>query len=503
MFRKYLSHLAFVRRWFPALRLRWKLTFSYTLVTASAILLAELALLVGMTLSLNPERIAHVLEPTLQNAVPMLAPALKATPPERGQLQRWLRELMFAGRIHTDASGKNFLKVDLGPARISWAAFLDPRGRVVAVEPETFCDVQGETEACLPYAAIPLIDEALTPQEESRPLRQQVQDGILLIVPMAEEGEPLAGALVLAVDWPGGLFDWLRALIGSLLPSAVIVILLTALLGTAFGYFTARGLTQRLTALTQAANAWSRGDFSVVVRDAEEDELGSLARRLNAMAEQLQSLLQNRETLATLEERHRLARELHDSVKQQVFSVDMQLAVVEHYLTTDPDRARQALEEAQSLLRQAQHELHTIIRELRPVAMQDQGLVSALRAYLSRWSRQTGIASDMYVQGEPPLSSQHEQNLFRVAQEALANVARHSQARHVWVRLTWSNDEVHMSIEDDGRGFHPHRERKRGLGVISMAERVASLGGELHIASAPGRGTRVKVSIPAHNGKEG
>ncbi len=137
-----------------------------------------------------------------------------------------------------------------------------------------------------------------------------------------------AAALVLAIAWPASLREWPGEILRTLVPSAAVVTLFAALVGTVFGFFTARGLVRRLQALIAAAEAWSRGDFSVTVHDTSRDEVGHLARRLNRMAEQLQNLLQARQELAALEERHRLARELHDAVKQQVFAAGMQLAVV-------------------------------------------------------------------------------------------------------------------------------------------------------------------------------
>jgi signal transduction histidine kinase len=117
----------------------------------------------------------------------------------------------------------------------------------------------------------------------------------------------------------------------------------------------------------------------VAVHDPSGDELGQLARRLNGMAEQVQNLLAVRQELAVIEERHRLARDLHDSVKQQIFAMAMQVAAARTLMDNNSDAARVRLTEAERLVKQAQQELTALIRELRPAALGDKGLVVALR----------------------------------------------------------------------------------------------------------------------------
>jgi NarL family two-component system sensor histidine kinase LiaS len=142
--------------------------------------------------------------------------------------------------------------------------------------------------------------------------------------------------------------------------SLILFTIAAGLVGTVFGYFTARGLTKRLRTLSRAADSWSKGSFSIIVQDRSEDELGQLAQHLNQMAEHLQNLLQTRQELATLDERNRLARELHDSVKQQVFATSMQVGAARASIDQDPQAAQAHLAEAEQLSRQAQKELTTL-----------------------------------------------------------------------------------------------------------------------------------------------
>ena len=166
--------------------------------------------------------------------------------------------------------------------------------------------------------------------------------------------------------------DRLKQFAGFLSLIAVTVIIVTitaAIAGLVFGYLTARGITRRLQGLAVAADEWGRGNFSAHANDASEDELGQVARQLNRMAEQLQNLLSARQKLATLEERNRLARDLHDSVKQQIFAVSMQIGATKVLLKRDASAAEARLNETEKLVHQAQQELTSLIRELRPVAL--------------------------------------------------------------------------------------------------------------------------------------
>jgi len=144
-----------------------------------------------------------------------------------------------------------------------------------------------------------------------------------------------------------------------------------ATVGTIFGLVTARGLTRRLQVVTQTADAWSRGDFSTAIPDRSNDELGRLAQRLNRISQQLENHLHTRQELAALEERNRLARDLHDGVKQQVFAAAMQIGAARELLSDDPAGSEDRLVEAEQLARQAQQELSTLIRELRPADLEN------------------------------------------------------------------------------------------------------------------------------------
>jgi len=283
--------------------------------------------------------------------------------------------------------------------------------------------------------------------------------------------------------------------------SLLIFTAIAVLTGTPYGYLAARGLVHRFDQLAEATRAWSQGDFSVLVDDTSGDELGQLAHRLNSMAEQLQDLLDTRRRLAVVEERNRLARDLHDSAKQQAFAAAAQLDAVQELIKRDPDAASKHVTEAVRLVDELRRELTALIQELRPVVLQGKGLVLAVSDYVAGWSRENGITPEIRIQGEHLLSSKVEQTLFRIIQEALANVARHSQATHVEILLTYTTGVVRLTIDDNGQGFEAD-DTRRGLGLRSMQERAESLGGKLIIESLLGQGTRLKCTVPVELSNE-
>jgi NarL family two-component system sensor histidine kinase LiaS len=278
--------------------------------------------------------------------------------------------------------------------------------------------------------------------------------------------------------------------------SGLSFILLASAVGTLTGLLITRNVTRRLRSITQAADAWSKGEFAVEVRDPTRDEIGQLGQDLNSMAEQLHTLLATREELATIEERNRLARDLHDSIKQNVFATALLVGAARSHLPPDTLPAQTYLAEAEALAEQTRQELTALIRELRPARLEDKGLAVVLRDYAEDWSRRMGIAVTIQFQGERVIALDIEEALFRVAQEALANIAHHSGATHATIHLAWDSAQVRLTIADDGAGFDvAHAANGRGVGLASMRERVAAHSGSLHIASTVGA-TTVEATIP-------
>ena len=215
--------------------------------------------------------------------------------------------------------------------------------------------------------------------------------------------------------------------------------------------------------------------------------------RNQKLLDELKTAQQKLRELAVIDERNRLARDLHDSVKQQVFAISMQLSAARTSLSVT-DKVYQSVTEAERLAQQAGAELTTLIHELRPPGLESKTLTTAIREHVEIWSRQNKIEADMNLQENVSVDWQAEQTLFRVLQEALANVARHSQASWVAVNLESVNGFVKLGIEDNGTGFDSEN-IARGVGLDSMQERLAAVNGKLEVSSRKPKGTRVTATV--------
>jgi signal transduction histidine kinase len=259
--------------------------------------------------------------------------------------------------------------------------------------------------------------------------------------------------------------------------SALILLLAAGLIGTLFGFLTAKGMTRRLQQVSDVTEAWSRGDFSEFITDPTGDEISQLAERLNHMAEQLQQYLRRSQELAVSDERNRLARDLHDSAKQEALAASFHLGTALTLFERDPQQAKNHLIEAENLVDSVRGELTDLIHELRPPSIDGDNFDETLNEYLIEWAHQTGIKATLKVTGSLDLALDIKQAIYRIMQEALANVARHSAAEQVMVTLKFREQHVELMIRDDGRGFETQRHYD-GIGLESMRERAESLGGE-------------------------
>ena len=352
-----------------------------------------------------------------------------------------------------------------------------------------------------------LLQAALSPDTGSYDRHITTPEGNYLLavtIPSAELSPGPVGVILVTVEpppsvlstiWPNLARGWPSVLV-ILLGTGTLLLITVAPFGALFGFIMSRGLSRRLSALASTADAWSHGNFDPMPADRSKDEIGYLGLRMRNMAERIQSLLQSQQELAALEERNRLARELHDTVKQQAFATLMQVRAARNQLEEDPEAARLSLEEAENLIKTSQSELGRLIAELRPAALEGQGLSGALREYLERWIQHTRIPAELHVQNERSLPLEVEQALFRIGQEALANIARHSRASAADLRLEYTPAEVGLRVGDNGVGFDPKSNGSSGYGLQSMRERAAALGGSLEVRSSSEAGTELWVRIP-------
>lgn len=206
-------------------------------------------------------------------------------------------------------------------------------------------------------------------------------------------------------------------------------------------------------------------------------------------------LFEQTKDLAVMEERNRLARDLHDSAKQKAFAALAQLGTVNGMVKAVPQDASPHLSEAETLVYEVIQELNFLIQEIYPIALQEKGLLTVLREYVFEWEHRNDAMINLSFQNECALPLETEQAVYRVIQEALANISRHSKAKRVDISLVYNVDLLQVSIADDGCGFDMNQKAK-GLGFRSMRERISSIRGTFQVQSAPGQGTRIIIQIP-------
>jgi signal transduction histidine kinase len=283
-----------------------------------------------------------------------------------------------------------------------------------------------------------------------------------------------------------------------------------------------RMVITKLERLVETIKQFSRGDLSQRTRVRSNDEIGELAASFNQMAqgldertrelERLNEELSRKETVrgqllvklitAQEEERKRVARDLHDQLGQALSAMTLGMEAAENALPPELDTLRKRLLQAKALATRALEQTHAMILDLRPVALDDLGLIAAMRSYAEEHLAPRGMAVQVMVRGAPRrLPPALEIALFRIVQEAINNIANHSAAQNVQLTLDLRDTRVQVTVQDDGRGFDPtavfdSSDGGRGFGLLGMQERAELAEGTFQLDSQPGRGTRIVISIP-------
>ena len=282
-------------------------------------------------------------------------------------------------------------------------------------------------------------------------------------------------------------------------------------IGSLVAFFWARRLTRPIRELVTAAAAMTQGDMSRRAEILSDDEMGQLAGTFNTMSDHVAELLQelrrkeeNRTLLlqrvigAQEDERKRISRELHDQTGQTLTSLMMGLKCLEENCPAN-DCCR--LDELRETIGRTLENLHRLSLELRPPILDDLGLVAATERYVQDWRNLHRIDVELHVRWDcsERLSHEVEIAVYRIVQEALTNVAKHSAATHVGVVLTCDGVRLSAIVEDDGKGFDTEAAPDpvtRRLGLFGMEERAQLVGGTLTVESSPGHGTAVYLRIP-------
>ncbi|MGB3714489.1 MAG: ATP-binding protein [Candidatus Promineifilaceae bacterium] len=290
----------------------------------------------------------------------------------------------------------------------------------------------------------------------------------------------------------------------------------------AVNFVVGRVVLTRLGGMVSSIAGMGHGETRSDLEEGPPDEIGQLVGAFNDMSqrvtnrevqnrrlsERLQRESDQRSELLKLlitaqeDERKRVARDLHDGLGQSLGALALDAEVLKLKLAVDDEPTLEQLDQIQSLIAETTDQMYSILLALRPSALDDLGLLPALRDYCERLLQDKDIQFEFDASGfESRVPPEIETALFRIFQEALNNSVRHAEATHLRLSLSYRDDIIEGLIEDDGRGFDPdsiqiNDRSPRGLGLLGMRERAIQCGGQLRLHSAPGQGTRIRISIP-------
>jgi signal transduction histidine kinase len=249
--------------------------------------------------------------------------------------------------------------------------------------------------------------------------------------------------------------------------------------------FTSASITNRALEQNQ-----QRGEMISELAEANQRLEASMAENADLHA---QLLIQAREA-GTVDERQRLAGEIHDTLAQGLTGIIAQLGAAEH-VRDDPAQLSRHLELARSLARSSLTEARRSVQALRPEQLEGASLADAIGGLVRAWSQQSAITAELHTTGTPARAgADTEAALYRVAQEALSNVAKHARASKVRLTLTYLDDTLLLDVADNGSGFDP-ADHTDGYGLVGMRQRLARVGGTLTIESTPGYGTTLNAAV--------
>jgi len=343
----------------------------------------------------------------------------------------------------------------------------------------------------------PGVDNALTGQSGTFYLSSQDVEHVVSYSPVPE----LGWALVMEEPWEAVTTPMLETT--RIAPLVLVPLLLITLAGLWFG---ARQIVQPLRDLEKKSASLAWGDFSGI-----EEPVGGIAEirhlqaELSHMAQKVQAAQRSLRdyigaiTEAQEEERRRLARELHDDTLQSIIALKQRVQLAQKNLSEK--NSQQSLQELETIAEQTIENLRRTTRALRPIYLEDLGLVTALEMLARETESSSGVKITFHKEGsERRLSAPVELALYRMAQEALSNVARHAQATQANLNIHYHGEIVELLVEDNGTGFEtpntPADFAPSGhFGLLGMYERADLVGAILKIISSPGQGTKLKISI--------
>lgn len=297
--------------------------------------------------------------------------------------------------------------------------------------------------------------------------------------------------------------------------SGATLILLLVGVGASYGFFQAYRTKVKLERLRNTLLQWEKGSVMRAVPELGNDEVGRLGEQLSRISKKweeqvgsLQRLSTNNAQLAEkarlsaiVEERQRLARELHDAVSQQLFAISMTATAVGRTLEKDFDRAQRQVALIEEMSAVAQSEMRALLLHLRPVYLEGKHLEQGLRELVRELQAKVPMEILFEMDDNIHLVKGVENHLFRIIQEAMSNTLRHAKANKMEIRIQRKDKAVKVLIRDDGEGFELDDKKQASYGLSNMQERVNEIGGSILWITAPGKGTRIEITVPVMDGE--
>jgi signal transduction histidine kinase len=520
--------------------LQARMTASYVLITAAAIVIVEAIVLVLVlpplvsSVSLQSQVQTTATNYSLMMDKVVLSASGSGLPAEIPQLG-YSNTGMTAGQVRPSDNG---VVIPFQPGRVtanqpmSAALVLDLKSRIVASSFPAMFPVGSIAFKLLPVGKLSPMSgigkttlgtvtyamEPVAPAEVAGPQKAVPGAGgppkeVSVSRPLQPGGKggPIGWVYVQVpgTGTPKGPLDWVRLVAQSqqlkqsqfipLTELSALLFVVVLPVGVLFGLLTTRGAVRRLRSLAGATLEVAQGELGQRVPTGGPGEVGQLEANFNTMAERLQRAVDERHRLvddrARTEERARIARELHDSISQDLFSIGLIAGGLQKALP--PDSPLQAEVRAmRKTIDGTMNEMRAMLLELRPAALDERGLVPALTDLCAAYAERLGVAVELDLEPmEVPPPADHA--LLRIAQEGLANAVRHADAGRITLRLFRQDGRAELVVSDDGRGFDQETASAHGLGLRVMQERARELGGAVTVTSHLGRGTELTAWLPA------
>lgn len=289
--------------------------------------------------------------------------------------------------------------------------------------------------------------------------------------------------------------------------SIIILSLIISIIIFGIVFIISKRISSPIVKLKLAADSISRGDYDTKLENNSTDEIGDLTSAFNKMSGkikmQTEELQEERSKRITSvidgqeQERQRLSRELHDGLGQHILAIKMKLERAEN---ASPELKQQIIDEAKNLLTTASREVVSMSENLMPPVLTQFGLISAIENLCEEIRSNNDIRITFHYNELPEKCENNIKiYLYRIIQEALNNIVKHSEATKVDINFLYENETIHLSIEDNGKGFDAEQKRKSGNGIYNMHDRAEILGGTFQIISAAGKGTRIEVKLRIHS----